>query len=127
MTEQKDMSLSIHRHGTATLTLKHSTGRGPETGTNVNEYKLRFHDLRHVLGTWLRWKGVSVDVLRELLGRRERDTTDSYATLDRIEADRFLQRMPRIKKPRFSENRGELAQNDTYRKASASQACQIFF
>ena len=72
-------------------------------GLTVNGTKLRFHDLRHVFGTWLLREGVSLDVLRELLGHRDRDTTDRYATLNRAEAGKFLNLMPRIKRPR-SEN-----------------------
>ena len=67
-------------------------------GLNVNGSKLRFHDLRHLYSTWLHRHGVSLDVLRELLGHRDRKTTDRYATLDRIEAGKFLNAMPKIKR-----------------------------
>ena len=74
-------------------------------GLTVNGTKRRFHDLRHVFGTWLLKEGVSLDVLRELLGHRDRDTTDRYATLNRAEAGKFLRLMPRIKKPRSEYDR----------------------
>jgi len=79
-------------------------------GFTVNGTKLRFHDLRHVFGTWLLREGVSLDVLRELLGHGDRDTTDRYATLNRAEAGKFLHLMPRIKRPRSGNDRGQLAQ-----------------
>lgn len=64
----------------------------------VNGTKLRFHDLRHVFATWLLRAGVSLDVLRELLGHKERSTTDRYATYNRLDAGQYLNAMPRILK-----------------------------
>ncbi len=65
-------------------------------GLTVNGTKLRFHDLRHIFGTWLLRSGVSLDALRELMGHRKRSTTDRYATLDRKETGQYLSAMPRI-------------------------------
>ena len=65
----------------------------------VNGTKLRFHDLRHVYATWLLKAGVSLDVIRELLGHRDVYTTSRYATLDRKEVSHFLDYLPKIKNP----------------------------
>lgn len=62
----------------------------------VNGTKLRFHDLRHIYGTWLLKSGVSLDVIRELMGHKDRSTTDRYAILDRKEAGQHLIAMPEI-------------------------------
>lgn len=72
----------------------------------VNGTKLRFHDLRHVFATWLHQSGVSLDVLRTLLGHKARITTDRYAHLDRRVVGDVLSAMPVIntgkKKPRLN-------------------------
>lgn len=67
-------------------------------GLTVNGTKFRFHDLRHVYAGWLHQKGVSLDVLRNLMGHRDRKTTDRYVTTDRLELGRLLEVMPRIGK-----------------------------
>ena len=59
--------------------------------------KLRFHDLRHVFATWLHKAGVSLDVLRSLLGHRDRATTDRYTTVDRVEVGNVLSLLPSIR------------------------------
>ena len=89
-------------------------------GLKVGETKLRFHDLRHVFGTWLMGEGVSLDILRKLLGHKDRDTTDRYATLNRAEVGKVLHLMPRIRKPQSENDRGELTQTDTNHVMSAS-------
>ena len=63
----------------------------------VNGTKLRFHDLRHVFCTWLLKQGVTIDVIRELVGHRNRSTTDRYATLNRVELCKYLSYLPEIK------------------------------
>ena len=66
-------------------------------GLTVDGTKLRFHDLRHVFATWLLNAGVSLDMLRPLMGHRDRNTTDRYATIDKIVASEALNAMPRIR------------------------------
>ena len=63
----------------------------------VSGTKLRFHDLRHVFCTWLLKQGVTIDVIRELVGHRNRATTDRYATLNRLELSKYLSFLPEIK------------------------------
>ena len=65
-------------------------------GLEVNGTKLRFHDLRHVFATWLHSAGVSLDDIRDLLGHKDRDTTDRYVTLDPKTSLKALSVMPRI-------------------------------
>ena len=65
-------------------------------GLTVNGKKLRFHDLRHVFATWLLRAGVNLEALRELMGHRNRSTTDRYAFYGRKEASWFLALMPEI-------------------------------
>ncbi len=52
--------------------------------TIVDGSKLRIQDLRHVFATWLHKAGVSLDVLRSLLGHNDRATTDRYTTVDPV-------------------------------------------
>lgn len=66
-------------------------------GLQVNGTKLRFHDLRHIFATWLLRAGVSLDELRELLGHKDRSTTDRYASLNRSEISQNLNMFPKIK------------------------------
>jgi len=68
-----------------------------QIGLTVNGTKFRFHDLRHVFATWLHQQGVSLDILRPLMGHRDRATTDRYTTIDRIFAGKVLSVMPRIR------------------------------
>jgi len=67
-----------------------------KVGLTVDGTKLRFHDLRHIHATWLLRAGVSLDALRELLGHRDRKTTDRYATFNRMEIGNKLVSMPKI-------------------------------
>ena len=67
-----------------------------KVGLTVNGTKLRFHDLRHIFGTWLLKSGISLDALRELMGHKDRSTTDRYASLNRMEVGKNLSVMPRI-------------------------------
>ena len=65
---------------------------------------MRFHDLRHVFATWLHSAGVSLDDIRDLLGHKDRNTTDRYVTLDPKTTLKALKVMPRIlrKEPKKS-------------------------
>ena len=54
---------------------------------------------------WLHREGVSLDVLRPLLGHEQRSTTDRYACLDVKTFGRVVNLMPRIRR----ENEGEMA------------------
>ena len=65
-------------------------------GLTVSGKKLRFHDLRHVFATWLLRAGVNIEALRELMGHRDRTTTDRYASYGRTEAGQYLTLMPKI-------------------------------
>jgi len=69
-------------------------------GLTVNNTKLRFHDLRHVFATWLHQNGVSLDVIRVLLGHKDRSTTDRYASSENLSAINFLSALPEIKRTR---------------------------
>ena len=62
------------------------------------ETTLRFHDLRHVFATWLHQAGASLDSLRPLMGHKNRDTTDRYATLNNAHTGKILDKLPRIRK-----------------------------
>ncbi len=66
-------------------------------GFTVNGTKLRIQDLRHVFATWLHREGVSLDVLRPLMGHKNRATTDRYTTVDRMAVGKMLSYMPRIR------------------------------
>ena len=66
-------------------------------GLKVNGTKLRFHDLRHVFATWLHQSGIPLDILRPLLGHQSRNTTDRYATIDRVSAGKVLDILPRLR------------------------------
>ena len=46
-----------------------------ELGLMVNGTKLRIHDLRHIVPTWLHQQGIGDDILQQLLGHRDRKTT----------------------------------------------------
>ena len=65
-------------------------------GLQVDGSKLRFHDLRHVHASWLLIAGVSIDIIRELLGHRDVRTTNRYIHYDRKNALQFLDRLPKI-------------------------------
>ena len=65
-------------------------------GLTVNGTKFIFHDLRHVFATWLLCAGVSLDAIRELMGHKDRTTTDRYATFGRLEAGQQLSVLPKI-------------------------------
>ena len=39
---------------------------------------LRFHDLRHTLGTWLNSRGIDINVIKDVLGHRDIATTQRY-------------------------------------------------
>ena len=66
-------------------------------GIKVGESKLRFHDLRHVFATWLHRSGVSIDVIRPLLGHSKVSTTERYTTYNRIECGSVLRLLPDIR------------------------------
>jgi integrase len=60
--------------------------------------KLRFHDLRHVFGTWLHNSGASLDVIRPLMGHQRRDTTDRYVYNERLTSGKVLKLIPNIRR-----------------------------
>ena len=75
---------------------------GPNSGgrsivLKVGDSKLRFHDLRHVFATWLHRSGVSIDVIRPLLGHSKVSTTERYTTYNRIECGSVLKLLPDIR------------------------------
>ena len=65
-------------------------------GFTVNGTKLRFHDLRHLHATWLYQAGVSLDVVRSLLGHLHIGTTDRYVTYDRLSHSDVLSLIPKL-------------------------------
>lgn len=65
-------------------------------GLEVNQSKLRFHDIRHIHATWLHKAGVSLDVVRILLGHRDVSTTDRYVSYDRLSYGDALSNIPRL-------------------------------
>jgi integrase len=67
-------------------------------GLKVGETKLRFHDLRHVYASLLHRQGVSLDVLRSLMGHASRETTDRYTTIDRLDHGKVLSLMPQLRR-----------------------------
>ncbi len=85
--------------GNQYTTISHTFDRAVrKLGLTVDGTKLRFHDLRHVFATWLHREGVSLDVIRPLLGHRNRSTTDRYTTIDRLACGKVLDLMPEIRK-----------------------------
>jgi hypothetical protein len=48
--------------------------------------------------TWLHREGVSLDVLRPLLGHSNRSTTDRYTTYNRMECGKALSLLPQIRR-----------------------------
>jgi integrase len=62
----------------------------------VNDTKLRFHDLRHMHATWLHKAGVSLDIVRVLLGHRDVNTTDRYVSYDRLSYGNALSAIPTL-------------------------------
>ena len=91
----------------------------------VNGTKLRFHDLRHVFATWLHKAGVSLDVVRPLLGHRDRKTTDGYVTYNRLYYSDVLNAIPRINRntkketPKTLKSKSLLIKNGTNWHAGA--------
>lgn len=87
--------------------------------TADDDTKLRIHDLRHVFGSWLHEKEVSLDALRHLMGHNKMSTTDRYITVNKMATVKNLSRMPSIrtsghKKALTGEESGHLlAQSDT--------------
>jgi len=68
-----------------------------ELGLTLNVTKLRIHNLRHLHATWLHQAGVSLDVIRPLLGHKDREKTDRYVTYDRLSYGKVLNLIPNIK------------------------------
>ncbi len=66
-------------------------------GLTVTGSKLRFHDLRHVFATRLLRAGASLDMVRYLLGHKDRSTTDRYTTVDMNYIGNALSLMPTIR------------------------------
>lgn len=69
----------------------------------VNGTKLRFHDLRHIAVTWLHQQGIGDDILQELLGHRNRETTERYITRNRSALAQVLLSLPKIERKKPSE------------------------
>ena len=88
------------RTGTRYRSVSHSFRRVVrKLDLKVGDSYLSFHDLRHVFATWLHREGVSLDVIRVLLGHKDRSTTDRYTTATALGAGKVLSLMPRIKSP----------------------------
>ena len=86
------------RTGTRYMSIHKTFNRAVrKLGLSVNGTKFRFHDLRHVFATWLHREGVSLDMLRPLMGHRHRATTDRYTTIDTLSAGKLLNLIPRIR------------------------------
>ena len=67
-------------------------------GLKVGDTNFRFHDLRHVYATWLHQQGISLDLIRPLLGHRDIKTTERYTTHDRLAMSKVLELLPKIKR-----------------------------
>lgn len=77
----------------------------------VGNSKLRFHDLRHVFATWLYQRGVSLDIVSDLLGHRNRNITERYTTFDRMKYIAVIDTLPNIRIK--SSTSSKLTQSDT--------------
>ena len=67
-------------------------------GLTVNGTKLRIQDLLHCHATWLYQAGISLDVVRSLLGHRHLMTTDRYVNYNRLSHGNALNAIPKIKR-----------------------------
>ncbi|MHB9031025.1 MAG: tyrosine-type recombinase/integrase [Candidatus Latescibacterota bacterium] len=78
----------------------------------VNETKFRFHDLRHVFGTWLAANGIQVDSIQKLMGHKDKRTTIRYVN-ERVRDERdtpdIIKRIGKNKKEKPTDEAGENA------------------
>jgi integrase/recombinase XerD len=59
--------------------------KGKKQTKKVTRYKYRFHTLRHSYATYLRNKGVGIDIIKELLGHERYDTTLIYTKISDVQ------------------------------------------
>jgi integrase len=62
-----------------------------------NGNKFRFHDLRHVFGTWLRLKGVPQNHISELMGHASPKTSERYTVIGASDVAHHVEKISRIK------------------------------
>ena len=58
-----------------------TTVNGKKVERTVTRHEYNFHTLRHSVATWMRNRGVPLDVIKEFLGHERFDTTFKYAKL----------------------------------------------
>ena len=51
-----------------------------------------------MFATWLIEQGVNLEAIRELMGHKNRNTTDRYAYLNRKKASKFLSVIPNLER-----------------------------
>ncbi len=68
-----------------------------KVGLKVNGGRFVFHDLRHAFATHLHSKGVSLDIIRQLLGHNDLATTDQYTTYNIARTSKALEKLPKIR------------------------------
>ena len=86
-----------HNTGTRFFAVSKSFRRAVrKMNLKVGDSYLRFHDLRHVFASWLHKEGVSLDIIRVLLGHSNRSTTDRYTTTSTLGAGKVLSLLPSI-------------------------------
>ncbi len=58
----------------------------------------RFHDLRHVFGTWLKYLGVADDEIQLLMNHSNIKTTKRYTTIARSKVAHHVNKIARIER-----------------------------
>jgi hypothetical protein len=60
----------------------------------IVEPALRWHDLRHTVATWLGQQGVSLEVIRDVLGHSSVSVTEKYRHVIQREVRAAVQKLP---------------------------------
>ena len=68
----------------------------PETLSWKQPLKIRFHDLRHFFGSYLRQQGESLDMIKDLMGHSKISTTQRYAKVSDENKQRALSVFDRV-------------------------------